>query len=590
MNGPLGKDVMVQVKRQVQGMETGLSRKNGSSFAVCLSDGERGAYGPRWRRVALVCAVLLGSSALSGCQTTAMRNMPPAPNQPWNAPVDGNGHIIEGHEKGAPGQKGGRVLKMPAGYRLSSDRVLPQPAALGNVQVDHSYNLADLIDMAQSINPSTRQAWDAARASAAETGIARSAYLPHLTATAMGGYGILEPHNRFRGGGLRANTDSRLHGTLERQQVGLEWLLFDFGKRRATMEEATQKSIGQNILFTGEHQKVIHQVALAYYRYSAALNNVSLVRQSLENAHAIARAAAANLKNGEGTVVDTSQAEQAVAEAELVLARTEGDVETYRLELLTAVGLNPSQPLHIQIDNGRNIRVDDIRLSDEMVHEAVARRPDVLAAYTSLRAAQSAVEGARASYRPQVFMNGNVGYNFDDLHFRNLPLVNVNSINDRVHTFGSLITAGISVPIYDGGLRRNRLRQAHEREDSARAALQDTQNNAVRTIVTAEAMLHTGITAYQAALSLQKASQTGFDAALTAYRSGDGTMTRMLELQNTLLNARLSVSDSYYGMLSAAASLAYAAGTLGSSSVLSDIEGSLEEAPAPVPVSSRQIP
>lgn len=104
-------------------------------------------------------------------------------------------------------------------------------------------------------------------------------------------------------------------------------------------------------------------------------------------------------------------------------------------------------------------------------------------------------------------------------------------------------------------------------------------------------MLHTGITAYQAALSLQKASQTGFDAALTAYRSGDGTMTRMLELQNTLLNARLSVSDSYYGMLSAAASLAYAAGTLGSSSVLSDIEGSLEEgAPAPIPVPSSQVP
>ena len=543
------------------------------------------------RKVALACAVLLGSSALSGCQTTAMKNMPPAPNQPWNAPVDVNGHIIEGHETAAPGRKGGRVLKMPTGYRLSSDRVLPQPAALGKVQVDHSYDLADLIDMAQSINPATRQAWDAARESAVETGIARSAYLPHLTAAAMGGYGILEPHNRFRSNnGLRANTNSRLHGTLERQQVGLEWLLFDFGKRRAVMEEATQKSIGQNILFTGEHQKVIHKVALAYYRYSAALNNVSLVRKSLENAHAIARAAEANLKNGEGTVVDTSQAEQAVAEAELVLARTEGDVETYRLELLTAVGVNPSQPLHIQVDTGRNIQVDDIRLSDEMVHEAVARRPDVLAAYTSLRAAQSAVEGARASYRPQIFMNGNIGYNFDDLHFRNLPLVNINSINDRVHTFGSLITAGISVPIYDGGLRRNRLRQAHEREDSARAALQDTQNNAVRTIVSAEAMLHTGITAYQAALSLQKASQTGFDAALTAFRSGDGTMTRMLELQNTLLNARLSVSDSYYGMLSAAASLAYAAGTLGSSSVLSDIEGSLEETAPVVPVSNGQAP
>ncbi|WP_077396609.1 TolC family protein [Bombella intestini] len=581
MDGFVWKQDMTQGKIQGQSHQTSSRGRYPS-----IKQGER----PMWRRAALVCTVLLCGSALSGCQTTAMQNMPLAPDQPWAAPVDANGHIIEGHEKGAPGHKGGRMLKMPAGYRLSSDHALPQPAALGTVQVDHSYNLVDLIDMAQSINPSTRQAWDAARESAAETGIARSAYLPHLTATALGGYGVLEPHNRFRSDGVKVNTNTRIHGTLERQQVGLEWLLFDFGKRRAVMEEATQKSIGQNILFTGEHQKVIHQVALAYYRYAAALNNVSLVRQSLENAHAIARAADANLRNGEGTVIDTAQAEQAVAEAELVLARTEGDVKTYRLELLTAVGLNPSQPLHVQTDTGRNIRVEDIRLSEDMVHEAVGRRPDVLAAYTSLRAAQSAVEGARASYRPQIFMSGNVGYGFDDIRLRNLPLVNTNSLNDRVHTFGSLITAGITVPIYDGGLRRNRLRQAHEREDSARAALQDTQNNAVRTIVSAEAMLHTGITAYQAALSLQKASQTGFDAALTAYRSGDGTMTRMLELQNTLLNARLAVSDSYYGMLSAAASLAYAAGTLGSSSVLSDIEGSLEETAPVVPVSNGQAP
>ncbi|MCX5613857.1 TolC family protein [Bombella saccharophila] len=549
-----------------------------------VSSCQYSAPGGRWRKAVWLCAWLVGSTALSGCQTGAMKDAPTAPDRPWAQRTNVQGHLLAGGEEAPHAERGTRGLRMPEGFRLAADHSMPQAPALASVQVDHAYNLADLIDVAQSLNPSTRMAWDAARQSAAETGIARSQYLPHLTASAMGGYAVLEPHNRIRGD-ASANSNTKIHGTLERQQVGLEWLLFDFGKRRATMEEASQISLGKNILFTGEHQKVIHQVALAYYRYSAALNNVALVKQSLENAHEISRAAAANLRNGEGTVVDTSQAEQAVAEAELVLARTEGDVETYRLELLTAVGMNPSQPLHVQTDNKRDIKVDDIRLSDEMVHQAVSRRPDVLAAYTSLRAAQSAVEGARASYRPQIFMNGNVGYNFDDLHFRNLPLGTVSSLNDRIHTFGSLITAGISVPIYDGGLRRNRLRQAHEREDSARAALQDAQNNAVRTIVSAEAMLHTGITAYQAALSLQKASQTGFDAALTAYRSGDGTMTRMLELQNTLLNARLSVSDSYYGMLSAAASLAYAAGTLGSSAALTDIEGSLAEtAPEPVPI------
>src|SRR5437763_16990315 len=51
-----------------------------------------------------------------------------------------------------------------------------------------TYNLADLIDIAQRSNPETRVAWERARMAAAAVGLTESAYYPYTVAAAAGGY------------------------------------------------------------------------------------------------------------------------------------------------------------------------------------------------------------------------------------------------------------------------------------------------------------------------------------------------------------------------------------------------------------------
>src|SRR5438132_343763 len=51
-----------------------------------------------------------------------------------------------------------------------------------------TYNLAELIDIAQRSNPETRVAWERARQAAAAVGLTESAYYPYLVAAAAGGY------------------------------------------------------------------------------------------------------------------------------------------------------------------------------------------------------------------------------------------------------------------------------------------------------------------------------------------------------------------------------------------------------------------
>src|ERR1700730_546024 len=56
------------------------------------------------------------------------------------------------------------------------------------VDVRKEYTLADLIDLAEQLNPATRAAWQNARQALALVGVSKSAYYPFLSLAASAGY------------------------------------------------------------------------------------------------------------------------------------------------------------------------------------------------------------------------------------------------------------------------------------------------------------------------------------------------------------------------------------------------------------------
>ena len=106
----------------------------------------------------------------------------------------------------------------------------------------------------------------------------------------------------------------------------------------------------------------------------------------------------------------------------------------------------------------------------------------------------------------------------------------------------------MSIPIFDAHRRANAIPQAKNDEDKAAAALDEIRLNAVREIVSAQISLRTSLAANDAAAVLRATAQTSYDAALDSYKQGVGTVTASVEIS----------------ALSAAATLAYATGQLGS--------------------------
>ncbi|ABF11377.1 TolC family protein [Cupriavidus metallidurans] len=498
--------------------------------------------------------MLLGAS-LAGCATASLDLAPEQPDRPWQPTTTASGELVPG-KPSATANTG-----KPADYRLPANSALASitpPAALDPA---YPYTLPELIDMAESANPITRVAWNDARNAALAAGIAKSSYLPQISASALGGY--QNGHGSVSGALGSVGTNSSGHGGVG--VLSLQWLLFDFGERAGIVEAAEQTSLAANIAFTAAHQRIIHDVSVAFYRYQAARTRAGTVQQAMENADAVLAAAKSRFQRGIGTVVEVAQATQNRAQTNLAMVQARGAETDAYLALVTAIGISPLSKPRIAEMPVRPLSPALHSSVEQIVESAIARRPDVLGAYAIERASQAKVKAAEAEFLPKVFMSAFTSYASGGSSITAIPSVaqQAPTVNLNGYRYGASVFLGITVPIYDGGLRSAVLTQARNDADSASTKLTRAKEESVRQVVVSQSALETSLAAYEAAKALADAAQITYDAAFAAYRKGVGTVTDANLAQNQLLLARNASADAYSGALSAAAALALATGAVG---------------------------
>jgi outer membrane protein TolC len=204
--------------------------------------------------------------------------------------------------------------------------------------------------------------------------------------------------------------------------------------------------------------------------------------------------------------------------------------------------------------------------ADRLVSEALARRPDVLGAYAAEKASMAYVRAAEADFRPKVFVAATGSYGTGHLGVTAIPPIgsHAGTFNVSGSQTAATVLLGVSVPLYDGQLRDSRLKQARAQADKAVATSERLKLEAVRDIVAAQNALATTLAAHEASTVLETAARTTFDAAFDAYRHGVGTITAAIEASTQRLQAEDAATQTHSAALSAAATLAFATGALGS--------------------------
>jgi len=419
---------------------------------------------------------------------------PTTPNVPWVP----DRHLLEHYETG----------------------VAPHEAS---IDAGHVYSLGELIDIAESNNPTTQAAWNRAKAAAASVGIAKSELYPTIIATAAG-RNYLNP--------------LLLYQTFTKQDLGvfdtgvhLAYTLVDFGARRTEITAAQARLVAANLSFNNEHLILIRQVSQAYFSLLRARGLREAAEVSLSDARTSEAAAQERRNNGLATVPEVLEAKAATAKAAYDLKSAIGAEQVEIGNLARAVTTNPLKPLKVE-------PLDQLRIPDKLdqsvedaIKTAFKDRPDLQADQARVRAAQAEVKHARASYYPSLTFDGSKGWirAFGQQH--GYP-----GVYAQTRTYDG--TLGLKWTVFDGFHRESSISQAKAEEKVATEEVRDRQDEITNQVWNDYADAATALEQRQAAAALLTASSESYSAALESYKDGVRNFLDVLAAEDALAQAR----------------------------------------------------
>jgi outer membrane protein len=510
------------------------------------------------------CAAVVAASwfGVVDIQTIALASnrdqVAPSSNRPWAPP------------------------SLPA-YENGLRKGAPETLAKGKDLVDlrKVYALPELIDLAEQLNPATRAAWQNAKQALALVGVSKSAYYPFLSLAASAGYQrFFVPFPKIEvnqaalqkaiatGGSLLSGV-TLTEGTplrfdiLYQSELTMNWLLFDFGGREATVSAAKEGLLIANVGFNATHQKVVLAVSQSFYTYNLARETVKVAQSAVDTAETVHAAVAARVVNGLATQPELLQAEQQLAQAQFDLEKARGSQRDAFVDLMNAIGLSPSIPLRITESFAGSVEIDLETPLSSLVMRALSHRPDLVASLAKVRAAEDKIKTIRATYFPKISGLANVGYGEERVS------VGSTTLDSSAPTFGAGL--GFQLDVFDGFLREQSLKAAEAELQAASQQLEQARDDAVRDVWKSYTDLRTAIRSAVAADALLKSSQSAYDAVLASFKVGLSTYTEVITNETKLTSARNSVFQTQSAIRQAATGLAYAIGELGNPSTTPNI-------------------
>src|SRR5438874_10064825 len=263
-----------------------------------------------------------------------------------------------------------------------------------------TYNLAELIDIAQRSNPETRVAWQRARMAAAAVGLTESAYYPYIVAAAAGGYDrAFVPFPQLRTNLQKPPTNGNLpnveivgggtlvtESLLARAELNAKWLLIDFGERSAIRAGAREKLMMANVGFNGTHQKIVFDVTDRFYQLGTSRQKVMVTQSALEAAKTVEQAAQARFDTGLATKPELLQALQQSAQSNFDLQASLGAESDARVALIESIGLMPTVSLKVaDLPETSHLTAQTADSVGELIAKALSQRPDLVAKLANVR-------------------------------------------------------------------------------------------------------------------------------------------------------------------------------------------------------------
>jgi outer membrane protein TolC len=426
-----------------------------------------------------------------------------------------------------------------------------------------SYTLPELVDLAQRHNPTTRISWEIAVQAAASTGLSEAQFYPTLTVASSygGGYWSQDLTGAKSQSGIvvPVNFNDKASGNYSNLSAGvnLRYTLFDFGQRIANTKAAKRTQAAANLSFNATHQQITFQVTQAYYTLETDRRLIETAEISAKSADDVLASTQAKYDQGLLTEPVLLQAKQAQAQSEFDLVNARSNWEVARLNLIQVIGAEPECGLKIAPYDFSRL---DSRLQaplDQFVQSAMKQKPDLLAKVAQAQAAEQSLRATKAGTLPQFSIKAIQSYQEFSTTINGSAIHNVGL---SFQNYGGSVN--VEWPFFDGGLDRNKVKQATSSLREANEAVLLAREEAVATVWRSYTTAKTSLQRKQSADDLLKASQSSYEALLASFNLGRTQIQDLLNARASLAQAMATKAECDQSIAASLATLAYASGQL----------------------------
>jgi outer membrane protein len=386
-------------------------------------------------------------------------------------------------------------------------------AAIVSVRAE---TMSSALVLAYNNNPDLNQQRAGVRAIDETVPQATSAFRPSVSATGQYGYTRL----------TEFGTNTNVNGNSKPAVAGLTVTetVFNGNRNVNGVRQAESNVFGARENLRNTEQNVLQTGATAYMnvlRDTAILNlnknNIIVLEEQL-------RQTRDRFLVGAVTRTDVAQAESSLASARSSYFTAQANLQTSIASYRQVIGVQPTKLLPARTIEG---------LLPHTLQEAVimglSEHPVVQAALHAADAAALQVKLAEGALAPTVTLNGSVQR---DWNYEGVPGLKV---------FDGAVYGQVSIPLYQGGTEYAQVRQAKELYSQARIQA-DLQREAVRAnVVTSWGLLEAAKAAIFSNEAAVKAAAIALEGVREEARVGNRTTLDVLNAQQTLLNARVSL-------------------------------------------------
>lgn len=403
--------------------------------------------------------------------------------------------------------------------------VKPLPKAAVCTELTEKLRLADVVNLVLCRNPQSRNLYMGALATAAEYGQTKADYLPELDFKA----GINQSDTNVRHG-----RDS--NSTAASAGINLNWLIYDFGGREASVEQVRQSLNAALATRSDTLQTLMFDAAEAYFNVLSAQEEYANSDADQASALAAFEAASNRYELGLAAYSDQLQAETSYAQAQLNVAKAGEKLKVAKGALAVLLNYPPDKTPDLYVEQypaDYFLIPGDIK---SLTETALNNRADIAAKKASVKQAEAALDLQKSQNAPS--LNLSAGLNAQD---------EMAGKDQRSAT--SSVGLTLTVPLFTGFKNTYKTSQARYRLEQAKAELKQAENDVRQQVWNAFQSFQTAKKAYEISLTMFASADQSANVALGAYKAGKGGILNVLDAQSKLASARTSKSSSFYELL-----------------------------------------